>query len=240
MFRIIRSVLLLAALILPMALPINAAASGASAVFPSFSIQSVSSDKSVTIQTFNFPAGDTFNVLMGPMGSRGIGGIWSAVLSSGSGGSLTATFAIPAALRGRQQIAIRLQSISGTGYYAYNWFYNNTTGSNWNGDSIPPASQPVYYPTFSISAVQRDSSVTIRAKNLPAGDRFRVLMGPMGTQGINGYQVSSFNSGSGGSQTLTFVIPAPLYGSHRISIRIESVTGSGYFAYNWFYNNTAY
>jgi hypothetical protein len=30
-------------------------------------------------------------------------------------------------LSGSFQISIRLQSISGSGFYAYNWFYNNTT-----------------------------------------------------------------------------------------------------------------
>ena len=143
--------------------------------------------------------------------------------------------------RGRYQIAIRLQSTSGSGYYAYNWFYNNTTGSNWDGGYVPPSPyKPVYFPTFSITAVQRDNSVTIHAINLPASDRFRVMMGPMGTQAINGYKVASFKTGSGGSQSFTFDVPAALYGSHRIAIRIESVTGSGYFAYNWFYNNSTY
>jgi len=46
------------------------------------------------------------------------------MLNSGEGGTLEATFAIPAELAGEQRIAIRLQ---GEVYYAYNWFWNNTT-----------------------------------------------------------------------------------------------------------------
>ena len=76
------------------------------------------------------------------------------------------------------------------------------------------------------------------AHNLPKNDKFKVLMGPMGTRGINGYKVATFNTGVGGMKKLTFNIPTQLQGSNRISIRIQSVTGSGYYAYNWFYNNT--
>jgi hypothetical protein len=35
---------------------------------------------------------------------------------------------------------------------------------------------------------------------------------------------------------MTFSIPSDLRGLTRIAIRIESKTGSGYFAYNWFFN----
>ena len=63
-------------------------------------------------------------------------------------------------------------------------------------------------------------------------------MGPMGTQGIGGIQVVTIDTGAGGSKGYTFSIPASLYGSNKISIRMQSPT-SGYYAYNWFYNNTA-
>jgi len=39
--------------------------------------------------------------------------------------------------------------------------------------------------------------------------------------------------------TLTFSIPAQLHGSHQISIRTQN-QWSGYFSYNWFYNNSTY
>jgi hypothetical protein len=62
---------------------------------------------------------------MGRYGTKGIGGIEVAATESGSGGSFTATYQIPYALRGHDRIAIRLQSAAG--YYSYNWFYNNST-----------------------------------------------------------------------------------------------------------------
>jgi hypothetical protein len=203
---------------------------------PTFSISSVVADSKVTIYTYNFPANDTFDVLMNYMHTQGINGIKVATISSGNGGSFSETFDIPAALKGQYQIAIRLQSNTGSGYFAYNWFYNNTTGTNIGGGSTP--SGYIGYPTFSISSVLRNKTVTILTSNLPANDTFEVLMGSMGTRAVNGYYVTTFNTGSGGSQTLTFNIPSQLKGSFQIAIRLQSSSGSGYYAYNWFYNTT--
>jgi len=99
---------------------------------------------------------------------------------------------------------------------------------------------PAYsgYPTFSIVAVVKDTTVTIQAYNFPPGDTFTVRMGAYGTLGVGGIVVGTQASGSGGSFSTTYDIPAALAGSYRIAIRLESPT-SGYYAYNWFYNNTA-
>ncbi|OGO34656.1 MAG: hypothetical protein A2Z16_09490 [Chloroflexi bacterium RBG_16_54_18] len=199
---------------------------------PTFSIAGVVRDVSVTIITHKFPANDSFDVLMNYMGTRGINGFKVATVSSGAGGKMTFTFPIPDHLKGEYQIAIRLQSNTGSGFAAYNWFYNNTGGSSGTGGV-----QGYYgYPTFSIASVIRNQSVTIMIYNLPPGDKFDVFMGPMGSQGQGGYYVSSFDAGAGGSQTLTFNIPNQLYGSYQIALRIQSNTGTGLYAYNWFYN----
>ena len=208
---------------------------------PTFYINSVARDVSVTITTCSFPAGDSFDVLMNVIGTRGVYGIPVATVASGNGGTLTYTFNIPPALYGLRQIAIRLQSNTGSGYFAYNWFYNNTTnGSSGGRGNLPPYYGYGFYPTFWVASVVRNSSVTVVTNNLPANDLFQVLMGPMGTRGINGFPVTTFNTGSGGTQTLTFSIPPAMYGAPKIAIRLQSISGSGYFAYNWFYNNTAY
>jgi len=83
-------------------------------------------NKNVTITTHNFPAGLNFAVLMGPYGTQGINGIKVGTLKSGKGGTITATYPIPASLKGSYRIAIRAQNYY-SGYYAYNWFYNYTT-----------------------------------------------------------------------------------------------------------------
>jgi hypothetical protein len=93
-------------------------------VIPTFSIQSVTRDQTVTIQAANFPAGMKFKVLMGPFGSAGVGGDFVTTTDSGPGGSFKATYTIPEKLRGSLLIAIRLEGDSG--YYSYNWFWNIT------------------------------------------------------------------------------------------------------------------
>jgi LysM repeat protein len=89
---------------------------------PTFTIIGVARNASVTIRTANFPANQTFDVLMGPIGSLGIGGTRVATQASGAGGVFTATYPIASQVMNANQIAIRLQSASG--YYSYNWFYN--------------------------------------------------------------------------------------------------------------------
>ena len=215
---------------------VNASVPGYSGI-PTFSIVSVVTDSTVTIITYNFPANDSFDVLMGYMGTRGVNGTKVDTGASGSGGSFTATYNIPAALHGQYQIAIRLQSNTGSGYYAYNWFYNNTSGGG-TGGPTQPGTGYTGIPTFSIVSVVVDNTVTIQTSNFPANYTFDVLIGYMGTRGVNGVKVDTVASGSGGSFTATYTLPAALHGQYQIAIRLQSPS-SGYYAYNWFYNNTS-
>lgn len=210
----------------------TATAASQSWVIPTFSIVSVQVDQTVTIRTHNFPAGDSFNVLMNYMGTRGVGGISVGTVASGSGGSFEEIFTIPAALKGEYRIAIRLESPTSQ-YYAFNWFYNNTSSGGIPDTGLPPG----VIPTFSITSVVTDDTVTIETRDFPANDSFDVLMNVMGTRGVGGTKVTTVDSGSGGTLTWTFDIPDQLKGLYRIAIRLESPT-SKYFAYNWFYNNT--
>jgi hypothetical protein len=205
--------------------------------FPEFKIVGVEKSNNVSIHIYNLPPADRFKVEMGPMGSRGIDGYVVGKFNSGRGGEKICTFDIPNALKGSYQIAIRIESITGSGYYAYNWFYNNSTGK-WEGGGKPPKHVYSGIPTFRITDVTKNKSVTIKTYNLPPGDKFKVLMGPMGTKAKNGYFVDQISSGKGGKKSFTFDIPHQLYGSYKIAIRLQSTTGSGYFAYNWFYNNS--
>jgi hypothetical protein len=203
---------------------------------PTFSIVSVKANKTVTIRTYNFPASDTFKVLMNYMGTRGVNGYKVDTISSGSGGSFKATFSIPSALKGEYQIAIRLQSVSGSGYYSYNWFYNSSQKFG-TGGPYKTTSGYSGYPTISIISVKKNKSVTFRAYNLPKNYNFKVLMNNFGTNGVNGTKADTINTGSGGTKTFTVNIPGSMKGKSRIAIRIQSTSGGGYFAYNWFYNS---
>ncbi|OQX60893.1 MAG: hypothetical protein B5M51_09510 [Anaerolinea sp. 4484_236] len=200
---------------------------------PTFMITDVTQNQDVTIQANNFPANDTFNVLMNAYGTLGIGGILVDTVATGAGGDFSATYTIPAAYHGHTRIAIRLESPT-TNYYAYNWFWNNTTGTT-GGGGIPTSY--FGYPTFSISAVTHDQAVTIQANNFPPNDTFTVRMNYYGTYGYAGTVIDTVQTGAGGGFTDTFAIPAIMQGEYKIAIRLESPT-SGYYAYNWFYNNT--
>lgn len=208
---------------------------------PTFAISAVTTDTNVTITTNNFPVGQKFTVTMGPMGTRGINGIVVGEINSGAGGTLTATFPIPAALHGSYQIAIRAQTAHTfplNPFYAYNWFYNNTTGT---GGQPPPPPPPNYsgIPTFKVCEVAKNGTATIVTSNFPPGQTFTVTMGQMYTAGINGFVVGTINSGDGSSQRLTFPIPPQLADSYRISMRAQTAHAYPFFAYNWFFNNTA-
>jgi len=229
----------------------------AAATVPTFDIIAVVKDSNVTIKTANFPANRTFEVRMGKIGTRAVGGILVGTTDSGSGGSFTATYNIPAELKGLSQISIRMDSKTG-GFFSYNWFNNTTQGSTTTtpnptatrtptrtptGGSTTPTRTPtprptVTVPTFSIQSVSRDSSVTIKTANFPANRTFEVRMGKFGTRGVNGILVGATDSGSGGSFTATYNIPAELKGLKQIAIRMDSKTG-GFFSFNWFWNSNA-
>ena len=201
---------------------------------PTISVTSVTTDQTVTIQTHDFPAGQTFTVRMGKMGTLGVDGVVVGTTESGNGGSFAATYNIPDALKGDGQIAIRLESTQG--YYSYNWFYNDTTAVG----SPPPTTGPVYtgIPTFKVTAVNKGESVTIETSNFPANVTFAVTMGKMHTQGIGGISVGELSTGNGGSLTATFNIPEALKEDARIAVRAQTAHANPFYAYNWFYNNT--
>ena len=84
----------------------------------------------------------------------------------------------------------------------------------------------------------QDNEVTIQGINFTTNDTYTVRMGAYGTLGIGGIIVDSYMTDATGSFTATFTIPAALFGSARIAIRLESDT-SAFYAYNWFWNNNA-
>ena len=199
---------------------------------PTFEILTVTADQSLTIRTHNFPANQTFKATMGPMGTKGVNGIEVGNINSGAGGTFEATFPVPAALVGSYQIAIRLQTSHLYPYYSFNWFYNNTSGSNGTG-GIPGYTG---IPTFKITNVVKDTSVTIETNNFPANQDFTATMGVIGTRGIGGIVVGSFNSDNGGTITQQFNIPAALQGMGTIAIRTQTSHLYPYYAFNYFYN----
>ena len=227
--------------ILVLSIP-GSAALACCGVIPTFVFKAVDRNDLVTIRTDNLLLNDTYIVTMGPMGTRGVNGIQVGTITTTETGSVTRTFSIPAALKGSYQISIRLQSPT-TGYYAYNWFYN--TDANLSLLGTPPTTTTTTttsysgYPYFYISAVDKNTSVTISEYNFPPNTTFDVRMNWMYTRGVAGQIMETVTTDSSGNlSNTTYLIPDFLQGSYKIAIRLES-SATGYYAYNWFYNNDA-
>jgi heat shock protein HslJ len=95
---------------------------------PTITIVAVVKDQSVTFETGNFPAEQDFTVTMGRIYSRGVGGYEVGTFNSGDGSAQQLSFPIPEELAGQYRIAVRAQTSHPRPYFAFNWFYNNTTG----------------------------------------------------------------------------------------------------------------
>ena len=210
-----------------------------------FSIVEVAKDNYVTIKTQSVPSNVFFNVSMGHKKSDG-SITWEALadLDTGNGGTFKTSINIPASLQGKTNLVLRLKQVKKNGkVFKYTQYFSNSSyTSSGTGGYVGPYYGGYYYhsiPTFSITQVRRNNTVTIRTHNFPASVTFDVLMGPMGTRGVGGYHVGTLHSGSGGTLTATFSIPAALYNSRQISIRTQNWP-TGYYSYNWFYNNNAY
>lgn len=233
-------------------LPTIIGVSKASAAYPSFTIAEVKTDETVTILTQDMPKNLEFKVLMGEYNTKAKDGIEVARFNSAEGGSFQVTVNIADALKGRAQISIRIESLTG-GYYYYNWFWNKKDGGTWPGTTptTPPTTQTPapttaptqvppsnVVPTFSIKSVDGGKTVTILAKDFPKGVEFTALMGKMWTRGINGIESGKITSSDTGAFEATFNIPAELANEKQIAIRLQAKTG-GWYAFNWFWNSTA-
>ena len=92
---------------------------------PSFKFSVIGSDEDswVKIKTENLPSNVLFEVRMGTKDSKGVDGVVVGTLVDPKGGSVKASFDIPAELRGRSKIDIRLENKS-LGIYYYLTFIN--------------------------------------------------------------------------------------------------------------------
>ncbi|MFW5714037.1 MAG: hypothetical protein ACOCYU_05140, partial [Brevefilum sp.] len=185
---------------------------------PMISIQGVTEDEQVTVETKNFPANRDFIALMGPFGTKGVDGVKVGEVNSGKGGSLKFTFEIPTTLQDESKIAIRLESTT-TSHYAFNWFSNTTFGTHTGGT---PAEGVSAQAEIMVASVKKDTLVIIKGADFPDDETFDVLMGEEGTQGIGGVEVDSFDLDGSSTFVQSFEIPASLRSEAQLVIRFES------------------
>ena len=221
---ILLAIAMLAVLVIP-------ASASQSKLVPITSIISVVQDQSITIRTDYFPANDTFNVLMGLSGTQGIGGILVSKLTTGAGGSILAKFHIPPELQGQQIISIRLESPT-SGYYSYNWFYNNTAvvvpynSSTSSSTMVTPTWRGIQegFPRFDITSVSKGASVSVRLINMPAHINYAVFMKDGRSAYTTWYEVAGFNSADGGIFNAIFTIPPALQFRPLIAVKIYNMS----------------
>jgi hypothetical protein len=197
----------------------------------------------VTIRTHNLPSNVLFQARIGHYRNGAYNWVNLPDIDTENGGALTFTFDIPDEFADANQLVLRLTQVKKNGRsFTQDQAFINRAGGGTGGYPGPIYNPPYYYygiPTIWIVSVRRNESVTIRTHNFPPGVTFDVLMGWMGTRGVRGIKVGELNSGDGGTLVATFSIPAELYGARQISIRTQN-RPTGYFSYNWFWNNNAY
>lgn len=212
-------------------LPSSGPISSGSAVL---TIASVIEDTSITLKASNLPAYSSYIVWFDRLYGQGsVTGIKAGTVTTGRDGSLNATVRIPKEMYDRNALAVRLQSTNGSGNLVSNWF-SNATSANGIGGGAPYASKSGI-PAISIVEVNEGDSVKISGSHFPARKDLTVLMGKMGTQGLNGAKVDTVKTEKDGSFTATFEIPREMRNRDQIAVRVQD--GSGYYAYNWFNND---
>jgi LysM repeat protein len=197
-------------------------------------IASVVEDTSITLKASNLPAYSSYIVWFDRLyGQSDVTGIKAGTVTTGRDGSLNATVRIPKEMYDRSALAVRLQSTSGSGNLISNWF-SNATSENGIGGGAPYAFKSGI-PAITIVEVNEGDSVKISGVRFPAKKELTVLMGKLGTQGLNGVEVDTVKTEKDGSFTATFKIPKELRDGNEIAVRVQD--GSGYYAYNWFDND---
>ncbi len=218
---------------------------------PQVSFLDVTKGESVTIITNYMPENTDIIAYMGELDSKGENGIVVGQMNTGKGGSFSATLPIPAELKDREYIVVRL--VAPKQWYCYNTFQNDPNGTTpvptSEPSGTPAPDEPEYtvttvsgkpykgYPMFAIKSVDQGKTVTVITDNFPPGLDFVALIGKLGKNGADGTPVGQFNSGEGGAFEATFDIPAVFKDYEALAIRL--VAPKQYFAYNWFDNSSA-
>ena len=216
---------LLVLILLLLCLPAPVIARPPAAVTVNFEVIAVKADESVTIRTKDFPIKTKFTVLMDVAGYRAVDGIQAAEFDSGKGGKVEATFPIPAELKGKVILAIRLESKDG--YEAYNWFFNRTM--------LLATPDPNKKPEIAFANVKKNTSAAISGKNLPASTTFTVRIGPALTFYRDYVHLEKVTSAADGSLNFSAQLPKALQDKNAENIMVR-IDGGGTYVYSIYQN----
>ncbi len=227
----------------------GAALQPASAAEPvALTIPSVVKGQSATIKVTGMPANKDFRVLMNKMGTQGVGGTVVGTARTDQNGSFTKTFAIPSQLKNEPTIAVRVEATDATGWYAYNWFTNSTSGSSSSGSSSGSSSSSSGSSSsytgstsgagaITIVDVDEDTGVDISAQHLSANRTYPVWFDWRNQSGsVMTTQSGTVKSDANGKVVAFVKMPSILRDRRDIRVRFQPAGGSTVAASAWFYN----
>jgi hypothetical protein len=172
----------------------------------------VKEDKEVTLTGARLNTRTRYAVYLSRYGAEATRSYLVGTVLTDANGAFVATFALPKRLVDIAKIGITLKSSGGD--VASNWFYNATSTTQTGGTTSPKFS-------FSVVGAKEGEWIRIRTTNLPVNVPIDVLMGPVGSKGIDGIYVGTLFDGDG-VMVETFEIPEELAGRSKIDIRMEN------------------
>lgn len=206
-------------------------------------IVGVQEGESVTLRAEDFPAFLEFEVLMNEIGTKGEDGIVVGTAKTDKDGVFEKKFSIPSTLRNRSRIAIRIEATNSTGWYAYNWFNNVTSGSVGIPVSGSPSASGGPIATsdqLRIVEVVEDKSVSIEVKNLPANTRFSLLFMWKNARGqYLSERAGSVTSNRNGTIDEEITIPSRLHDRRQLLLRLVAANNPNISVAAWFLNATS-
>ncbi len=209
------------------------------AASPFISITGVKAGEWVTVHATGLPAVQLFTAKMDKSATTADNGTIVGQTYSNSDGTFDATYVIPSGLKSVASIAIRIDSAQG--YYAYNWFYNQTSGSTATATPTPTGTPTTSLEKLYVTvvAVEKNNRITASVTGFPANVNFTVKIGPYYTFGSNQQVMKTINSGNGGSFLFNVDLPAMVKDVSLVTIRLDGyANGKHMVAYNAFTNKT--
>jgi hypothetical protein len=181
--------------------------------------------QSISIEARLLPTWEKFYVLIGPAGSKGIGGWQIGTFSTGQSGSVNATFPISFDLRRGSSFDLRVQNHSNT-FAVYTSFGFDPNPNDDDDGSLG----------ISVASVEPHEEVTVVLYNLPAHTTVNIMIRAPWRIRKTMYIVDTLDTGKGGTKQITVAIPARLRYVSQLYIIVQDKE-TGKYAYAEFVND---
>jgi len=201
------------------------------------SVISVVKGKSATINIALMPANKEFRVLMNTIGTQGVDGTKVGTAKTDRNGSFTGTFQIPASLKDKSTLAIRIEATDNSGYFAYNWFRNSDSASV---SPTSPSTTSVTTGNLTIDDIEEDSSVNIIGKNLTSNQTYIIWFDWRNRINVvKSIRTGTIKSEKDGTLKASIQIPREAKDRLELAVRLQSLDGTRVYTTGWFLNATS-